>query len=59
MNVGGYWAGLTALVDQIIAGGFAHEAIRELFTVVDGPDAVFEALESAPEPNDEVLTSHL
>ena len=59
MNVGGYWVGLTALVDQIIAGGFAHEAIRELFTVVDGPEAVFEALESASEPTDEVLTSHL
>ena len=59
MNVGGYWAGLTALVEQIIAGGVAHEAIRALFTVVDGPEAVFEALEAASEPTDEVLTSHL
>lgn len=59
LDVGGFWAPLRALIDAIVAGGFAHEAIAELFTVVASVDDVFPALESAPEPNEEVLTSHL
>ena len=58
VNVGGYWDPLAALLDGVIAGGFAHAGIDELFTVVDGVGDVFEALESAPEPRREVLTSH-
>ena len=59
LDVGGFWAPLRALIDAIVAGGFAHEAVAELFTVVASVDDVFPALESAPEPNEEVLTSHL
>ena len=59
LDVGGYWAPLGALISAVIAGGFAHEAIAELFTVVASADDVFPALESAPEPKEEVLTSHL
>jgi uncharacterized protein (TIGR00730 family) len=59
LDVGGYWAPLGALISAVIAGGFAHEAIAELFTVVATADDVFPALESAPEPKEEVLTSHL
>jgi len=59
VNVAGYWDPFVALVDSIIAGGFAHEKARELFTVVDSVDAIFPALENAPEPDQVVLTSHL
>jgi len=59
LNVNGYWSGLAALIDAAIKADFAHEAVRELLSIVDGPDAVFPALEAAPEPRDEVLTSHL
>jgi uncharacterized protein (TIGR00730 family) len=59
LNVNGYWSGLTELIDAAITAGFAHPAVRELLSIVDGPDAVFPALEAAPEPRDEVLTSHL
>ena len=59
VNVGGCWDPLAALVDGVIAGGFAHPGVAELFTLVDGVDDVFEALESAPEPKAEVLTDHL
>lgn len=59
LDTGGYWAPLKALVDAIIAGEFAHPAAAELFTVVSTPEAVFAALEAAPEPKEEVLTSHL
>ncbi len=59
VDVGGYWEPLKALVNGIVAGGFAHPAITELFTVVDGVDDVFAALDDAPEPKEVVLTSHL
>ncbi|MEE9318055.1 MAG: TIGR00730 family Rossman fold protein [Rhodospirillales bacterium] len=59
VNTGGYWSVLQDLVQRIIEGGFAHPAVAELFTVVDGPDDVFQALDAAPEPSEEVLTSHL
>ncbi len=59
INVNGYWDPFAALVDATIAGGFAHPKIRELFTMVADADAVFDALADAPEPDIEVLTSHL
>jgi hypothetical protein len=59
LDVAGYWAPLRALVDAVIAGGFAHPLVRELFSVVSRPEDVFAALAAAPEPNEEVLTSHL
>ena len=59
INVGGYWDPFEALINEVIAGGFAHAAINELFTVVDGIEGVFPALESAPPPKRVVLTSHL
>ncbi len=59
VNSGGYWSPLEALVQGIIDGGFAHPAVAELFTVVESPDDVFAALDAAPEPKAEVLTSHL
>jgi hypothetical protein len=58
LDVAGYWAPFRDLVAQVIGQGFAHGAITELFTVVDGPDQVFPALEHAPPPRREVLTSH-
>ncbi len=59
LNVNGYWRHFTALVDSVIEGDFAHPAVRELFTVVEGLDDVFPALASAPEPREIVLTDHL
>ncbi|MCH7937583.1 MAG: TIGR00730 family Rossman fold protein [Proteobacteria bacterium] len=59
VNTLGYWTPLGDLVQHIIDGGFAHPAVAELFTVVESPDDVFGALEAAPEPKEEVLTSHL
>ena len=59
VNTGGYWSVLEDLVRRTVEGGFAHPAVAELFTVVATPEDVFEALEAAPEPKEEVLTSHL
>jgi uncharacterized protein (TIGR00730 family) len=59
LDVDGYWTPLKGLVDAVIAGGFAHPAIAELFTVVTSADDVIPALEAAPAPKEVVLTSHL
>jgi len=59
VNTGDYWSALEALVERAVDGGFAHPAVAELFTVVDGPDGIFPALAVQPEPREEVLTSHL
>jgi uncharacterized protein (TIGR00730 family) len=59
VNVGGYWEPLERLVAAAVRAGFAHPAVAQLFTVVDAVDDVFQALESAPQPKREVLTSHL
>jgi len=59
MNVEGYWASLAQLIEDTINGGFAHPKIRDLLSIVDGPEQVFDALDRAPVPDKEVLTSHL
>jgi uncharacterized protein (TIGR00730 family) len=59
MNVEGYWAGLKQLIEDTIQGGFAHEKARDLISIVETPDQVFDALDHAPQPDRIVLTSHL
>ena len=59
LNVNGYWSPLLALVHATIRGRFADPEIAELITVVETPEQVFQSLESAPMPKEEVLTSHL
>lgn len=59
VNVDDYWAPFEALIKNLVDQGFAHPGISELYTVVGSAEAVFPALESAPIPQEEVLTSHL
>lgn len=59
LNVNGYWNDLIELVEAAIRGGFAHPAVSELFSVVTRVEDIFAALESAPQPKEVVLTSHL
>lgn len=59
LDVAGYWRPMLDLVAGVVAGGFAHPRLLELFTVVDSVDAVMPALETAPPPHEEVFTSHL
>lgn len=55
----GYWQPFQALVESTIEGGFAHEAVRDLYQVVKTADEVFEALKDIPITSEEVFTSHL
>ncbi|MCW5700268.1 MAG: TIGR00730 family Rossman fold protein [Rhodospirillales bacterium] len=59
LDIDDYWAPFKSIVDAVVAGGFAHPAVNELYTVVTSPEHVLPALESAPHPQDVVLTSHL
>jgi uncharacterized protein (TIGR00730 family) len=49
-DIAGYWAPLTALIDQMIGENFARPEARDLFAVVDRVDAILPALEQAPLP---------
>jgi len=59
LNVNGYWSPFADLVRAIVAGGFAHPAVADLFTLVETPEAVLPALRAAPAVDERVLTSHL
>lgn len=50
LNVNGYWTPLLDMIDHLIEQGFCRPDNRNLFSVVDTIDQVFEALAEAPEP---------
>ena len=58
VNIGGCWDAMVKLIDSVIETGFAHPAIKELITVVNSVDDVFDAIASAPAPKEETITSH-
>lgn len=59
MDTKDYWQPFAQLVDATIQGGFAHEAVKELYCLVKTPEQVFESFNDIPAVNEEVLTSHL
>jgi uncharacterized protein (TIGR00730 family) len=59
LNLNGYWSPFADLVRATVAGGFAHPAVADLFSLVDAPEDVIPALRSAPAVDERVLTSHL
>ena len=59
VDANSYWAPFTRLIENIIEGGFAHEKVLELYSVVGSVDEIFPALVNASEPDEVVLTSHL
>lgn len=59
LDVNGYWAPLKALIEATIDGGFAHPSVAELISVARTPEAVFETLARAPQPQEQALSSQL
>jgi uncharacterized protein (TIGR00730 family) len=49
-DIGGYWAPLRALLDDIVTKGFARPEVRELLRVVPTVAALIARLEVAPAP---------
>ena len=59
VDINGYWTPFQELVRSVVSGGYAHEKVLDLFSVVSSVDDIFDAIADAPEPDQEVLTSHL
>lgn len=59
LNTNDYWAPFEELINRTITGGFAHEKVRDLYSVVNNSNEVFNIFNNIPEVSDEVLTSHL
>ena len=49
-DIGGYWGPLMGLIDHLIDAGFARPEHRNLYTVTDTVEGIFEALAAAPQP---------
>jgi uncharacterized protein (TIGR00730 family) len=50
LDLGGYWAPLFALIETVIARGFAPAATAELYRAAPTVEAALDALERAPAP---------
>ncbi|MEL6267687.1 MAG: TIGR00730 family Rossman fold protein [Pseudomonadota bacterium] len=52
VDAGGYWRPFLALVDHLVAEGFADASLTDLFEVAEGPEAAIARLEGrlAPRP---------
>lgn len=48
IDLDGYWQGLIALFDKVIADGFAKPRVRQLFSVVRSVGEALPALETVP-----------
>jgi uncharacterized protein (TIGR00730 family) len=55
-DIGGYWAPLRALLDDIVTKGFAQPEARELFRVVPTITALMAILEAEPPPPRDIDT---
>jgi uncharacterized protein (TIGR00730 family) len=55
-DIGGYWAPLCALLDDIVTKGFAQPEARELFRVVPTITALMAILEAEPPPPRDIDT---
>jgi hypothetical protein len=59
LDVAGYWRELLALIDKVVAEGFAAPAVTDLYTVVSRPERVFEVLAAASVPCGPVASSQV
>ncbi|MDQ7246280.1 LOG family protein [Dongia sedimenti] len=55
LNIDGYWNAFEALIDQLIAEGFARPDSRQFFSVVNSVGRMFDLLE---QPGDIQVTEH-
>jgi uncharacterized protein (TIGR00730 family) len=53
VNIGGYWNGLLAAIEGIIAAHYARPSFRDLYRVVDRIEDVLPVLRSSPSPRTE------
>lgn len=59
LDVGGYWQGLSALLDQLVAAGFAYGDMQNLWQVLPTVEDALDALSAAPRPGRSVSAGRL
>lgn len=59
VDVDGYWAGLRAVLDDVIATGYAPAQASRLITFVDSVDAAMEILSATPAGDSTLATDRL
>ena len=59
LNAGGYWNALSDLLASVVKGGFAYGDMPALWSVVDTPEQVFDAIAAAGDPGPSVASSRL
>lgn len=59
LDAAGYWGALSALLASVVKGGFAYGDIQTLWSVVETPDQVFEAIDAAARPGLKAASARL
>lgn len=59
LDINGYWQGLTALLGQVVAGGFAYGDVQSLWQVLPTVDDALDVLTAAPRPGRSAAASRL
>lgn len=59
LDINGYWQGLTALLGQVVAGGFAYGDVQSLWQVLPTVNDALDVLTAAPHPGRSAAASRL
>jgi uncharacterized protein (TIGR00730 family) len=59
LDAAGYWGALSALLASVVKGGFAYGDIQTLWSVVDDPEQVFDAIDAAARPGPKAASARL
>ena len=59
LDAAGYWGALSALLASVVKGGFAYGDIQTLWSVVETPDQVFDAIDAAARPGPKAVSARL
>jgi len=59
LDAAGYWGALSALLASVVKGGFAYGDIQTLWSVVETPDQVFDAIDAAARPGPKAASARL
>ncbi|MEQ8806514.1 MAG: TIGR00730 family Rossman fold protein [Rhodospirillales bacterium] len=59
LDAAGYWGALSSLLASVVKGGFAYGDIQTLWSVVDAPEQVFDAIAAAARPGPKAASARL
>ncbi|MEQ9555280.1 MAG: TIGR00730 family Rossman fold protein [Rhodospirillales bacterium] len=59
LDAAGYWGALSVLLASVVKGGFAYGDVQALWSVVETPEQVFDAIAAAVRPGAKAATARL